>query len=63
MTSSSTIDVSAGYSRIAILLDKLHLTLRFRTRLPEIDDVRNPLTAHAAISSHEVPGCSKEHAL
>ena len=30
MTSSSTIDVSAGYSRIAILLNKLRLGLRFR---------------------------------
>src|SRR5215471_10145653 len=33
MTSSSTIHVSAGYSWIAILLDKLRLTLRFRVRL------------------------------
>ena len=49
MTSSSTIHVSAGYSWIAILLDKLRLSLRFRSRLPEIDDVRNPLIAHAAI--------------
>ncbi|MGB4784648.1 MAG: isopeptide-forming domain-containing fimbrial protein, partial [Candidatus Acidiferrum sp.] len=48
MTSSSTIHVTAGYSRIAILLDKLRLSLRFRLRLPEIDDVRNPLIAHAA---------------
>jgi uncharacterized repeat protein (TIGR01451 family) len=43
--------VSAGYSGIAILLDKLRLSLRFRLRLPAIDDVRNPLTAHAAIGS------------
>ena len=57
MTSSSTIHVSAGYSRIAILLDKLRLTLRFGARLPEIDDVRNPLIAHAAI------GNPTEHAL
>jgi large repetitive protein len=51
MTSSSIIHVSAGYSWIAILLDKLRLSLRFRLRLPEIDDVRNPLIAHAAIGS------------
>ena len=51
MTSSSTIHVSAGYSWSAILLDKLRLSLRFRLRLPEIDDVRNPLIAHAAIGS------------
>src|ERR1700731_2291695 len=49
MSSSLTIHVSAGYSWIAILLDKLRLSLRFRLRLPEIDDVRNPLIAHAAI--------------
>jgi len=51
MTYSSTIHVSAGYSWIAILLEKLCLTLRFRVRLPGIDDVRNPLIAHAAIGS------------
>src|SRR5690348_4264733 len=51
MTLSNTIHVSAGYSWIAILLDKLRLGLRFRLRLPEIDDVRNPLIAHAAIGS------------
>ncbi len=51
MTSSSTIHVSAGYSWIAILLDKLRLSLRFRLRLPKIDDVRKPLIAHAAIGS------------
>ena len=63
MTSSSTIHESAGYSWIAILLDKLRLTLRFRVRLPEIDDVRDPLIAHAATGSQEEHGCSKEHAL
>jgi hypothetical protein len=64
MTSSSTIHVSAGYSWIAILLDKLRLSPRFRLRLPEIDDVRNPLIAHAAIgTAQEERGCSKEHAL
>lgn len=47
MISSSTIHASAGYSWIAILLDKLRLTLRFR--LPEMDDVRNPLIAQSAI--------------
>src|SRR6185312_13491383 len=35
MTSISTFDVSAGYSRVTILLDKLRLTLPFRVRLPE----------------------------
>jgi hypothetical protein len=63
MTSRSTIHVSAGYGWIAIRLDKLRLTLRFRARLPVIDDVRNPLIAHAAIDSQEEHGCSKEHAL
>jgi len=58
MTSTSTIHVSAGDSRIAILHDQLRLTLRFRARLPEIADVRNPLMAHAAIGSQEEPGCS-----
>ena len=63
MTSSSTNQVNAGYNWIAILLDKLRLTLRFRVRLPEIDDVRNPLIAYAAIGSQEEHGCSQEHAL
>ena len=63
MTSRSTIHVSAGYGWIAIRLDKLRLTLRFRVRLPEIDDGRHPLVAHAAIDSQEEHGCSKEHAL
>jgi hypothetical protein len=61
MTSSSSIHVSAGDCRIAILHDKLRLT-RFRARLPEIDDVRNPLIAHAGMGSQEERGCSKEHA-
>src|SRR5882724_7645520 len=51
MTSSGRKHARVGYSWIAILLDKLRLTLRFRPRLPEIDDVRNPLIAHAAIGS------------
>jgi hypothetical protein len=63
MTSSSTIDVSAGNSWIAILLHSLRLFLRFSVRLPEIDDVRNPLIAHVAIGSQKKRGCSKEHAL
>ena len=63
MTSNSTMHVSAGCSRIAILHDKLRLTCRFRARLPEIDDVRNPLIAHAAIDSQEEHGCSKDQAL
>src|SRR5256884_8426265 len=51
MTSSGRKHVRVGYSWIAILLDKLRLTLRFRLRVPEVDDVRNPLIAHAAIGS------------
>ena len=62
MTSTSTIHVSAGYSRIAILHDKPRLTLRFRAQLPEIGDVRNSLIAHASTGSQEEHGCSKEHA-
>src|SRR5579862_3649898 len=51
MTSSNTNNAGPRGSWIEILLDKLRLTLRFRLRLPEIDDVRNPLIAHAAIGS------------
>ena len=61
MTFSSTIHVSAGCSWIAILLDKLRYTLPFSALLPEIDDLRNPLIAHAVIGSQEQHGCSKEH--
>src|ERR1700751_3008779 len=35
MSSGNAIHVSAGYSWIAILLDKLRLNLRFRVRLSE----------------------------
>jgi hypothetical protein len=63
MISSSTIHASAGYRGTAILHDKLRLTLRFSARLPEIDDVRNSLIAHAAIGGEEQHGCSKERAL
>jgi hypothetical protein len=48
-------------SRIAILLDRLRLALRFRVRLSEID-VRNPLVAPAVVSTQEQQGCSTEHA-
>ena len=51
MTSSNTNNVKPRGSWIAILLDKLRLGLRSRLRLPEIDDVRNPLIAHAAVGS------------
>src|SRR5712671_1627768 len=51
MTSPKTNNAKRRTNWIAILLDKLRLTLRFRVRLPEIDDVRNPLIAHAAIGS------------
>jgi uncharacterized repeat protein (TIGR01451 family) len=40
MTSSDTNNARTRGGWIAILLDKLRLTLRFRVRLPEIDDVR-----------------------
>src|SRR4029077_17165347 len=53
MTSSNTNNARPRGSWIGILLDKLRLGLRFRLRLPEIDDVRNPLIAHAAIGSPE----------
>ena len=62
MTASRTIHVSAGCSRIAIPLDKLRLTLRFRAQLPKMD-VRNPLRASVVIGSQERHGCSKDHAL
>src|ERR1700730_1616095 len=45
MTSSSTTHVSAGYSWIAILLDKLRLSLPLRPQ--------NTFIAHAAIGSPE----------
>ncbi len=53
MTSSNTNNARTHGSWIAILLDKLRLTLRFRVRLPEIDDVRNPLMVHVATGSPE----------
>src|SRR5690349_3595685 len=56
MSSSNTNNVRPNGSWIAILLDKLRLCLRFRLRLPEIDDVRNPLIAHAAIGN---PGTAR----
>jgi uncharacterized repeat protein (TIGR01451 family) len=49
MTSSDTNNARPRGSGIRILLDKLRLRLRSRLRLPEIDDVWNPLIAHAAI--------------
>jgi len=51
MTSSTTNNARPRGSWIGILLDKLRLSLRYRLRLPEIDDVRNPLIAHVAIGS------------
>src|SRR5246127_3916565 len=51
MSSSNTNNARPRSSWIAILLDTLRLSLRYRLRLPEIDDVRNPLIAHAAIGS------------
>jgi len=51
MTSSNANNARPRGSWIGILLDKLRLSLRFRLRLPEIDDVRNPLIVHAAVGS------------
>jgi uncharacterized repeat protein (TIGR01451 family)/fimbrial isopeptide formation D2 family protein len=48
MTSSNTNKPRPRGSWIAILLDKLRLGLRFRLKLPEIDDMRNPLIAARA---------------
>jgi uncharacterized repeat protein (TIGR01451 family)/fimbrial isopeptide formation D2 family protein len=48
---SSTNNARPRGSWIRILLDKLRLGLRFRPRLPETDDVRNPLIVHAALCS------------
>jgi hypothetical protein len=63
MTSSSKIHVSAGGSRIAILHgQQQRLTPRCRARFPEIDDVRNPLVAQAAIGCQQEHGCSNERA-
>src|SRR5579871_6320158 len=45
MIFSNTNNARTHGRRIAILLDKL----RFRVRLPEIDDAQPPLIAHAAI--------------
>ncbi len=51
MISSSTNDVNAGYGWISILLEKLRLTLRFRVRVPKINDLRKPPITHAALGS------------
>src|SRR5882762_4241803 len=59
MISTDTNNVRPRGSWIKILLDKLRLSLRFRLRLPEIDDVRNPLIAHAAIGSPGSAGLFK----
>src|ERR1700727_2342640 len=63
MTSSNTNHARTHRSWIKILLDKLRLTLRFRVRVPEINDVRNPLTAYGAIGSQEDHGCSGARAM
>src|SRR6266403_6358 len=51
MISTDTNNVRPRGSWIKILLDMLRLSLGFRLRRPEIDDVRNPLIAHAVICS------------
>ncbi|HKW61016.1 MAG TPA: SdrD B-like domain-containing protein [Candidatus Acidoferrum sp.] len=53
MSSSYTNKARLRGNWIRILLDILRLILPFRMRLPEIDDVRNPLIAHAPIGSPE----------
>src|SRR5690242_9918807 len=55
MISADTNSVGTRGSWIKILLDKLRLSLRFRPQLPDIDDVGNPVIAHAAIDSQEDP--------
>jgi hypothetical protein len=60
MSSNSKNDVSAGHRQV--MHDEPRLTRRFGARLPEIDVVRNSLTAHAAIGSRHEHGCSKERA-
>jgi hypothetical protein len=61
--SGSMTNGRARRGRTAILPARLRLTLGFRARFPEIDAVRNPLIAHAAIGSQKEHGCSKGHAL
>ena len=61
--SGSMTNGRARRGRIAILHDTLRLTLGFCARLPEIDDVRNPLMAPAAVRSREEHARSKGHAL
>jgi uncharacterized repeat protein (TIGR01451 family) len=53
MISADTNNVGTRGSWIKVLLDKLRLSLRFRVRLPEVGDARNPLIAHVAIGSQE----------
>ena len=60
-TDANNVRMRGGW--IKILLDKLRLSLRYRLRLSEIDDVRNPLIAHAAIGSPGRARLFKEHAL
>jgi hypothetical protein len=63
MTSSSAIHVSAADRQVAILHDKLRLTVCFRARPPESDVVRKRLSVRAAIGGAEERGCSQERAL
>ena len=62
MDSSRTKCVSAVGSRIVIRHDPLRPTVRSRARLAEIDDLRNPLTAQAAIGRLRKHRCSREQA-
>src|SRR5215472_3362147 len=51
MTSKSTNNARLPGRWIKILIDKPRIPLRFGARLPKIDDVRNPLLAHAGFGS------------
>jgi hypothetical protein len=62
MTATSTTYVRGCCRRIAILHDKLCLTVRVRVRPSEIDDVRSRPTAPAAIGRQQERDCSKERA-
>jgi large repetitive protein len=51
MTSSNTNNTRTHGSRIAILLDKLRLTLRFRSQFSGINHLKNPQISHKAMGS------------
>jgi hypothetical protein len=63
MTFGSAIHVTAGDRRVAVLHDKLRLSVRFRARRPDVEVVRNRCKVRAAVGSPEQPGCPQERAL